>query len=60
MEGNWWTFDSTFAMADAFLSNTSNVEIRFIGSEKSIESHLYKKREKEKSCLLKSLVWTDL
>tara|TARA_Y100000768_G_scaffold151730_1_gene113434 strand:- start:3803 stop:4891 length:1089 start_codon:yes stop_codon:yes gene_type:complete len=43
-----------FAIADAFLSNNSNIEIRFIGSEKGIESNLYKKR-KEKSYLLKSV-----
>ena len=43
-----------FAIADAFLLHNSNVEVRFIGSEKGIESHLYKKR-KEKSYLLKSV-----
>ena len=43
-----------FAIADSFLLTNSNVEIRFIGSEKGIESNLYKKRT-EKSYLLKSV-----
>ncbi len=43
-----------FAIADAFLSNDSDVEIVFLGSKKGIESKLYKQRN-EKHYLLKTV-----
>ena len=41
-----------FAIADAFIKNEFNIKVRFMGSEKGIESKLYKQRS-EKYYLLK-------